>query len=128
VTITPTGPDLASLERALSSADRAAEVESQRRLVAYGSAAVGVLFVVLSIVAGWGWVFVALGALGIGLYQWLADAKDRRDSAAEAVRAKEELRKDVTRRVDAFAATRADIAKRQPAVAEDLTAIRAALV
>ena len=128
VTITPTGPDLASLERALSSADRAAEVESQRRLVAYGAAAVSVLFVVLSIVAGWGWVFVALGALGIGLYQWLADAKDRRDSAAVAVRAKEELRKDVTRRVDAFAATRADIAKRQPAVAEDLTAIRAALV
>ncbi len=127
VAITPTGPDPASLEKALGVADRAAQVESRRRQVAYGAVAVGVLFIVLAVTAGWGWVFVALGALGTGLYQWLTDAKERRDAAAAAIRAKENLRADVTRRVEAFAATRTEIAQRQSTVGADLTAIREAL-
>lgn len=127
VTITPTGPERASLEKALDAADRTAQVESQRRGIAYGAVAVAVLFVVLAVVAGWGWIFLGVAALGVAAFQWLADAKERKNAAVSGVKAKEALRTDVDRRVEMFAKARTETGERQATVSEDLTAIRAAL-
>jgi hypothetical protein len=128
VTITSTGPDRASLDKALTLVDRTSQVESKRRPAAVGAAVVAVLFVVLMVVAGWGWVFVALGAAGVGVYQWLTDAKERRKAAEDAVRSKEALREDVALRVELFAKTRRELQDRQATVTEDMAALRAALV
>jgi hypothetical protein len=127
VTITPTAPDQASLSKAIETADRISVVESQRRMVAYGAAAAAVVFVVLGIVAGWGWMVVTLAAAGVGLYQWLTDAKERRDAAALAVLGKESLREDVANRVEVFAKSRRDLQDRQVRVTEDMAALREVL-
>jgi hypothetical protein len=108
--------------------DHVSQVEPKRRRVAAASAVVAVVFVVLMVVAGWGWVFVALGAAGVGLYQWLTDAKERRDAAQEAVRSKEALREEVAQRVELFAKTRREVQDRKATVTDDMAALRAALV
>lgn len=127
VTITPTEPDRASLAKAIETVDRVSVVESRRRQIAYGAAVAAVVFVVLAIIAGWGWVFVSLAAAGTGLYQWVADAKERRDAAESAVTAKETLRKGVDSWVEAFANTRRELQDQQARVTEDMAALRAAL-
>lgn len=127
VTITATAPDQASLSRAVEMVDEVTRVESQRRSLAYASAVVAAVFVVLALVAGWGWVFVSLGAAGVGLYQWLTDAKERRDAAESAVSLKESLRADVARRVEEFAKARRELRDRQAMVTEDMAALRSAL-
>ena len=85
------------------------------------------MFVVLAIIAGWGWAFVSLVAAGTGLYQWLTDAKERRDAAESALLAKETLRENVDGWVAAFAKTRRELQDRQARVTEDMAALRAAL-
>jgi hypothetical protein len=127
VTITPTGPDQATLAKAVDTVDRVSVVESKRRTVAYGAVTAAVVFVVLAIIAGWGWVFVTLAAAGVGLYQWLTDAKERRDAAASALRAKESLRDDIANRVEVFAKTRRELQDRQARVTEDMAALREVL-
>lgn len=127
VTITPDGPERVSLQKALDTADRTTQVESQRRGIAIGSAVVAVLFVVLAVVAGWGWIFLGVVALGVAAFQWLTDAKERRAAAANAIKAKETLRTDVDRRVEIFAKARTETGERQATVSENLTAIRTAL-
>jgi len=127
VVVSTDGPDATSLAKAMTLVERAGQVESQRRNVAYGALAAGVLLVVLGIVAGFGWLFLAVLALGIGAFQWLVDAKERRTAAANVVTIKEQLRTDVDRRVEAFAKTRRELLERQAAVDENLTAIRTAL-
>ena len=96
-------------------------------MVAYGAATTAVVFVVLGIVAGWGWMVVTLAAAGVGLFQWLTDAKERRDAAAAALRAKESLRDDIANRVEAFAKSRRELQDRQVRVTEDMAALREVL-
>jgi hypothetical protein len=128
VTITPDGPDRASLDKALTLVDHASRVESKRRTAAIAAAVVAALFVVLMVVAGWGWVFMALGAAGVGVYQWLTDARERRTAAEEAVRSKEALRNDVAERVELFVKARRELHDRRTTVTDDMAALRAALV
>ncbi|HEX6352183.1 hypothetical protein [Actinophytocola sp.] len=127
VTISPTAPDQASLSKAVAMVDMVSRVESKRRPIAYGAAVTAVLFLVLTFVAGWGWVFVALGAAGVGLYQWLTDAKERREAAARAVELKQGLRDEVAEQVEEFAKTGRELRDRQVTVTEDMAALRAAL-
>lgn len=127
VTITTNGPDPSSLDRVMTTADRAAQVESNRRGVALGAAAMAALFVVLTFVAGWGWIIVAVAAAGIAVGQWLAAAKEQRNAAAAAQLAKETLAKDVAKRVESFVKARTELRTRQLTVSEDLAAVRRAL-
>jgi hypothetical protein len=127
VTIRTTGAEPSSLEKAVTAADRSSQVESHRRAVAAGGAVGAVVFVVLAVVSGWGWVFMAVIGAGIGLFQWLTDGRERRAAAEQAVRAKQSLRDDVANRVEVFAKARRKLVDRQPAVTEDLTALREAL-
>jgi hypothetical protein len=127
VTITPAEHDGMSLQKALDTADHVSRVESKRRETAVGAAVVGVFALVLALTAGWGWVFVAVIAGAVGVYQWLTDAKERRDALAEAARSKEELREDVAQRVEVFAKTRRELQDRQVTAEEDLRALKAAL-
>ena len=127
VTITPAGPESASLAKARSRIDASAQVSNQRRGVAYAGVGVAVVFLVLSIVAGWGWVFVALLALGVAAVQWRMDVSDRADAAATAVAAHAHLAKELDSRVAALAECRTRLADRQQTIDEDLTALRKAL-
>jgi hypothetical protein len=127
VVVSTDGPDATSLAKAMTLVEHAGQVESQRRNVAYGAIVAGVLLVVLGIVAGFGWLFLAALALAVGAYQWLADTKERRTAAANVVTLKEQLRVDVDRRVEAFVKTRRELLEQQAAVDENLTAIRNAL-
>jgi type III secretory pathway component EscV len=111
----------------METVDRVSQVESNRRKIAMGAAAVAVVFVVLSFLAGWGWVVVALGAAAIAVYQWLAASKEQRTAAAEAQRAKESLSKDMAQRVESFTKARTELRTRQLTVNEDLAALRKAL-
>ncbi|MFI7677647.1 hypothetical protein [Actinophytocola sp. NPDC049390] len=127
VTITPSGPDATSMRKALDLAERSALVDSKRREVAIGAAVVGVIFLVLGIVAGWGWLFVAVAGLGTAVYQWLSADKERRNAVLAGEHATKSLVTDVEKRVEAFAKTRRELRERQAAVDEDLTAVRTAL-
>jgi hypothetical protein len=127
VTITPSGPDATSMQQARDTVARSAQVESHRRSVAVGAGVLGVLLVVLAAFTAWGWVAAAVVAFCVAGYQWLADAKERKDARQQAVVSTESLETDVAHRVEAFAKTRRELRDRQGAVDGDLTALRAAL-
>ncbi|MGB3437735.1 MAG: hypothetical protein WBA97_03185 [Actinophytocola sp.] len=127
VTITPTGPDATSMQRARDLVARSARVESQRRNVAIGAAVMGVLLVVLAVFAGWGWVVPAVVAFGVAGYQWFADGRERKRAQEQAAQSARSLDADVEQRVETFAKTKRELADRQSVVDEDLTALRAAL-
>lgn len=127
VTVTPTGPDATSMQRALDTVARTANVESSRKHAAIGAGVVAVLLVVLAVVAGWGWVLPGLVALGVAGYQWFADGKERKSVAEQAEVSRKALVTDVDQRVEAFAKTRRELRDRQSTVDDDLTALRAAL-
>lgn len=127
VTITPSGPDATSMGRALHTVARTAQVESRRKQLAIGAAVAGVLLVVLAVVAGWGWIAAAVVAFAVAGYQWFADGKERRHAAEQAERSRQTLVADVDQRVEAYAKTCRELRDRQTAVADDLTALRAAL-
>jgi hypothetical protein len=127
VTITTTEPERQSLEKAIETVSQVSEVESHRREAMIGAFVIAAGFVALAIFAGWGWLFVAAMATGIGVYQRMADVKERRNAAESAVQLKEKLREDVANRVEVFAKTRRELLDRQSRVTEDMTALQAAL-
>lgn len=127
VTITPAGPEQESLAKARSRIDLSARVSNQRRGVTYGAIGVAVVFLVLAIVLGWGWVFVALGALGVAAFQWRADIRDRADAVTSAAAAHEHLAKELDGRIAALAECRTLLLDRQQTIDEDLTALQKAL-
>ena len=127
VRITPEGADRVTLEQAVQTVGRLAEVESKRRIAVIVAAVVAVGFLALTIFAGWGWVFVVAAAAGVVVYQSLVDARERRTAAETAVHQKEVLREDVANRVELFAKTRRELQDRQSRVTEDVAALRTAL-
>ena len=127
VTITPSGPDSTSMQKALDLAQRSARVESNRRAVAIGAAIVGAIFVVIGALAGWGWFFVAAASLATAGAQWLMAGNEQRKAVEEGERMKKSLVSDVEQRVEAFAKVRRELQDRQSTVDSDLTALRAAL-
>jgi hypothetical protein len=127
VTITPSGPDATSLSKAMDLAGRSGQVDSKRRQVAIGAGVVGVVFLVLGVVAGWGWLLLAAASFGTAAYQWLAAGKEQRTAVAQGEQARTSLAADVDKRVEAFAKTRRELQDRQAGVDGDLNAVRAAL-
>lgn len=127
VTISPSGPDAASMGKALDMAERSARVESKRREIAIGAGIVGAIFVVLGAVAGWGWFLVAAAGLATAGTQWLMAGKEQRNAVEEGERMKKALVSDVEQRVETFAKVRSELQDRQSAVDGDLAALRAAL-
>lgn len=126
VTITATGAEPQSLRKAEDLAERANQIESQRRVTAIAAGAVALVALVLTFVGGWGWLLVTAGAAAVGGYQWLAHGRDRVRAAQNVVAAKEKLHEEVAARVAAFAEARSRLAD-QRAVDENLSALRAAL-
>lgn len=127
VTITPEGPERNSLEKAVDVVGRMAQVDSKRRGAAIVGGFVALVFLALTLFAGWGWVFVTVGAAGVTAYQLVADARDRRTAAESAVQGKQSLRDDVANRVELFTKTRRELQDRQSRVTEDMAALQAAL-
>lgn len=127
VMITPEGPDRDSLENAVDTVSRMAEVDAKRRATAIAAGCVAVVFLALMVFAGWGWVFVAAAAVGVSITQFATDAQDRRKAAEAAVQGEQSLRDDVANRVELFAKARRELQDRQSRVADDLTALQAAL-
>ena len=127
VAITPTEADRTTLEKAVDMVGRVSAVESKRRQAMIGAFVVAAGFAALAVFAGWGWVFVTLAAAGIGVYQRLADVRERRKAAETAESLKETLRQDVANRVEVFAKTRRELQDRQARVTDDMAALRAAL-
>lgn len=125
VTLTATGPE--SLEAAHRRIESTARVSGQRRTVAYAGAGVAAVFLLLAVVAGWGWGFVALVALGVAGYQWVADGRDRAAAAAGAVTARTALTEEIDGRVAQLAGFRATAEQRRTTIDDDLAALRAAL-
>jgi hypothetical protein len=115
------------MQKALDTAQRSAQVESKRRQIAIGAAIVGVIFVVIGALAGWGWFLVAAASLATAGVQWLMAGKEQRNAVEEGERMKKALVSDVEQRVETFAKVRRELQDRQSAVDSDLTALRAAL-
>jgi hypothetical protein len=127
VAITPTEADRASLDKAVATVDQVSVIDSKHRQAMIGAFAVSLGFVALAVFAGWGWAFLAVMAIGIGVYQWVADVRDRRKEAEMVAERKEQLRADVANRVEVFAKSRQELQDRQGRVSEDMAALRAAL-
>jgi hypothetical protein len=127
VSITGDGPEEGSLAKARSRIDSSAQVSGQRRIAAGGALGVGVAFLVLGIVAGWGWLIITVGATLVGLQQWRMDVRDRRDAAKTAADLHDSLAKEIDARLTALTACRTELIDRQPKIDEDLKAIREAL-
>jgi hypothetical protein len=125
--ITSDGPDQGALSRLRSRIDAGAAVSGQRRTIAIVALAVSAAFLVLAIVAGWGWLVIALAAPLVAASQWRADARERRDAATAAAASHESLTAEVDKRVAALVDARAKLKEHQPKIDEDLKAIREAL-
>ncbi|HEV7646770.1 MAG TPA: hypothetical protein VGP26_01290 [Actinophytocola sp.] len=127
VTITADGVDQASVARLRTRIDSIATVSGQRRVIAGVALALAVVFAGIAILAGWGWALVAVVGPIVAAYQWRTDAAERRDAAENAANAHENFAAELERRVATFTECRADLRKRQPAIEEDLKALREAL-
>ena len=127
VAITTTGPEHASLAKARSRIDAAAKVSGQGRAVAYGALGVSVLFLVLTVVAGWGWVIVALGALAVAAVQWRKDVQERATAVTKATDAHAQLAKELESRVATLTDCHDKLRARRPAIDDDLEALRKSL-
>lgn len=127
VTITSSEADRVTLDKAVDMVGRVSAVESKRRQAMVGAFTVSAGFIALAVFAGWGWAFVALTAIGVGVYQRFADVRERRHASETAEDLEETLRKDVANRVEVFAKTRRELHDRQARVTEDIAALRAAL-
>jgi hypothetical protein len=127
VVITSTASDRDTLEKAVAMVDRMGEVDPKRRGAAIAAGVIALVFLALTVFAGWGWVFVAAGAAGVTAYQLVVDARDRRKAAEAAVQGKQALREDVANRVELFAKTEQELRDRQPRVTEDMAALQTAL-
>jgi hypothetical protein len=127
VTITADGADQATVARLRSKIDETAKVSGGHRVTAGVSLGVAAVFLVLAFVAGWGWLVVALGGVGLGIYQWIADVRKRRDAAAQAEAMHERLATEVESRVTALVDCRTRLKDRQATVDDDLKALRHAL-
>ncbi len=126
VTITADGPDEGSVARARSRIDSGAKVSNQRRITAGVALGVAVAFLVLGLVAGWGWLIIAVAGPITALYQWRTDARERRDAAKTATQLHDSLAKEIDARINGLAGCRAELIERQPKIDEDLKAIREA--
>lgn len=127
VTITGDGPDAGSLAKARSRIDSSTQVNSQRRVTAGVAGGVALVFLVLGIVAGWGWLLIAAAAPVVAIVQWRTDVRERQEAAATAVTMHASFAKDIEERVSALTACRAELIERQPKIDEDVKAIREAL-
>ncbi|MGH3760975.1 hypothetical protein [Actinophytocola sp.] len=127
LTVTPDGPEEGSLAQLRSRIDAGAQVSGHRRMAVGVALGVAVVFLVLAVVAGWGWLVVALAAPIVAAVQWRADVRDRRDAAASAAARHGSLAKDVEQRVAALVECRTQLEDQQPKIDEDLKALREAL-
>jgi hypothetical protein len=127
VTITTTGPDRDTMDRAVMKAGLASQVDATHKRVAIGAAVVAVAFAGLAVVAGWGWVVVTLVAAGTAAYQWVTAGKEQRRATQTATKQQQSVRDDVAHRVEVFAKTRRELQDRQARVTEDMAALRAVL-
>jgi len=127
VTITGDGPDQGSLAHARSRIDSGTKVSAQRRVGAGVALGVAVAFVALGVVAGWGWLIIAVGAALVAAFQWRADARDRKDAATTAATLHDSLATEIEARATALTECRTELLERQPKIDEDLKAIREAL-
>lgn len=127
VTISASGPEPASLRQAMSRIDVAAQVSNQSKGLAYLGAGVGLVFLVLAVVAGWGWGVVALAALGFAAGQWRANVREHAEAARTVEYARDSLGKELDQLVERFAELRTKLTARQDAIVSDLAALRSAL-
>jgi hypothetical protein len=127
VTITADGVDQASVSRLRSRIDAIANVSGQRRVIAGVALALAVVFVGIAVLAGWGWALVAVGGPIVAAYQWRTDLGERRAAAENAATMRQNFADEIESRVEMFTEFRADLKKRQPAIDEDLKALREVL-
>ncbi|GAB3445976.1 hypothetical protein [Actinophytocola sediminis] len=126
-TVTLTARGAESLDAAHRRIDAAAKVSPQGRVISRAAAAVGIVFVLLSVLAGWGWVIIALAAFGTAGVTWSRDSRARAEAVANAGRARTALAEEIDQRVTALAECRLALAERQSAIDEHLAALRTAL-
>lgn len=126
VTITPQGPDPASLQRAMTRVT-AADPDTDARKAMIGGGVAGALLVVLALVAGWGWLVPA--AIAFGVAGWYAHAERRRRAvrAETGSRNGERLSAAVRQSTQAFVEALADLRLRRARVDDDLAAVRSLL-
>jgi hypothetical protein len=127
VTITPDGPDQASLAKARTRIDVSARVSGQRRVAAFVALGVAVAFVGLAVVAGWGWLAVALVGPIVAAYQWRSDVSERRDAAATAAAAQRHLAGEIDSRIATLTEARTKLTEEQSTIDENLKTLREAL-
>jgi hypothetical protein len=127
VTITPDGPDQASLAKARTRIDVSARVSGQRRVAAYVALGVAAAFVVLAVVAGWGWLAVALIGPIVAAYQWRTDISERKDAAGAAAAAHKHLADEIDSRIASLTKARTQLDEEQSTIDENLKVLREAL-
>jgi hypothetical protein len=121
VVVSATGAESDSLAKAEERVAQTFKPDRRHRRTAYVAA---VAFVVLAVVAGWGWVIVALGAVGGAAAAWRMDAEQVRKANLDAQHARAGLHREVEQRVAAFATLRTDLTREQSDVDQHLTEIR----
>jgi chaperonin cofactor prefoldin len=125
VTLTASGPEsLTALHRRIESTT---EVAQSGRVMPVVAAGVGVVFVVLAVISGWGWALAGLAAFGAAAVMWRKDVRTRASAAEEAARAHAALAEEIEQRMATLAQWRSTLVDRQSAIDEDLAAMRAAL-
>jgi hypothetical protein len=124
ITVSKSGPDQKSLDRAARRAAR--DVDNRRRKVAFGFGGAGVVLALLGI-AGWGWFVPAGLAFVVAGWQWLADRADRAKAVEEAASTRARLRTEADDCVLKYQQACSDLDRRRARIEDELKALRVSL-
>jgi hypothetical protein len=126
VTVTAAGPVQSSLDKAVSRRVFAARHDAvPRRRIGYTSAGVALALALLALVAGWGWLVPALGAVAVAGWQFRCDRVERATAVAYEASTREKLRAEAEEGAARYAAACAELNRRRARLDEDLAALRA---
>ncbi|RZS40791.1 hypothetical protein EV193_103104 [Herbihabitans rhizosphaerae] len=127
VTITPDGPAAGMADKARERAAGRYTVDSTTKGKAWAAGGVGLLFALLAVAAGWGWLVPALIAFGTG-GMFVRQAK-RENADMDQVRedARQKVTAEIHGRVEQLEAAVAVLRSRQAKVNADVEGVRALL-
>ncbi|OLF11073.1 hypothetical protein BLA60_13805 [Actinophytocola xinjiangensis] len=125
VTLTARGPE--SLDAVHRRIDAASEISAQGRVVSSVLGLVGIGFLVLTVVAGWGWAVVAIAGLLAAGVSWFKDQQSRVRAVEDAQRARVSLSEEIDQRMSTLDECRTTLLEHQSAITPNLEALRTAL-
>ncbi|TDQ04276.1 hypothetical protein [Labedaea rhizosphaerae] len=123
VVVTRSGPDMATVDKSVAGLAEYEVQRSGRKQQRNWALAAGVVFLALGF-AGWGLALIAVIPLVAAGYFHVADRRARAGAVELEARTRTAVLADAEEQAQRFMAVRAELEKRRPSLADDVTAIK----